>query len=66
MLKCNFNKGAKQYGCSPVNLLHIFRRTFLKNISGRLLLDIEISLNFEGKFQLLYPQSVICIFMENQ
>ena len=37
MLKCNFNKVAKQsnfieialrHGCSPVNLLHIFRTSF--------------------------------------
>ena len=26
------------YGCSPVNLLHIFRTSFPKNTSGRLLL----------------------------
>ena len=28
-----------RYGCSPVNLLHIFRKPFLKNTSGWLLLD---------------------------
>ena len=28
-------------GCSPVNLLHIFRTPFLKNTSGRLLLYKE-------------------------
>ena len=54
MPKCDFNKVAKQnkpylmlfnfieitlrHGCSPVNLLHIFKRPFLKNTSGRLLL----------------------------
>ena len=27
-----------QYGCSPVNLLHIFRTPFSKNTSGGLLL----------------------------
>ena len=26
-----------QHGCSPVNLLHVFRTPFLKNTSGRLL-----------------------------
>ena len=38
MLKCDFNKVAcnfiditLQHGCSPVNLLHIFRTPFLKN-----------------------------------
>ena len=28
-----------RHGCSPVNLLHIFRKPFLKNTSGWLLLD---------------------------
>ena len=27
-----------RHGCSPVNLLHIFRTRFLKNTSGRLIL----------------------------
>ena len=48
MQKCDFNKVAMQsnfieialrHGCSSVNLLHIFRTPFLKNLSGRLLLD---------------------------
>ena len=38
MSKCNFNKVALQLalrrGCSPVNLLHIFRIPFYKNTSG--------------------------------
>ena len=40
MPKCDFNKVAKQlrHGCSPLNLLHIFRTLFLKNTSGGLLL----------------------------
>ena len=47
MSKCDFNKVALQlfeitlrHGCSPVNLLHIFRTPFLKNTSGRLLLKV--------------------------
>ena len=32
MLKCDFNK-LLQHGCSPVNLLHIFRTTFPKKTS---------------------------------
>ena len=49
MLKCDFNKVALlcnfieialRHGCSPVNLLHIFRIPFPKNTSGRLLLII--------------------------
>ena len=37
-LLCNFIEITLQHGCSPVNLLHIFRTPFLKNTSGRLLL----------------------------
>ena len=36
-LICNFIETALRYGCSPVNLLHIFRTPFPKNTSGRLL-----------------------------
>ena len=32
MQECDFNKFAK-HGCSPVNLLHIFRTSFPKNTS---------------------------------
>ena len=46
MPKCDFNKVALQFfeitlwhGCSLVNLLHIFRTRFVKNTSGRLLLE---------------------------
>ena len=45
MMKCDFNKVeialeiTLRHGCSPVNLLHIFRTTFLKNTSGWLLLS---------------------------
>ena len=42
-LLCNFIKITLWYGCSPVNLLHIFRTPFLKNTSGRLLLQIASS-----------------------
>ena len=42
MSKGNFNKVeiTLRHGCSPVNLLHIFRTTFPKNTSGGLLLHI--------------------------
>ena len=47
MLKCDFKKVTKQnieitlrYGCSPVNLLHIFRTPFPKNTSEGLLLNL--------------------------
>ena len=41
MPKCDFNKAeiTLRHGCSPVNLLDIFRRPFFKNTSGRLLLS---------------------------
>ena len=37
-LFCNFIEIALRHGCSPINLLHIFRTPFLKSTSGRLLL----------------------------
>ena len=39
-LLCNFIKIRLWYGCSPVNLLHIFWTSFTKNTSGWLLLEI--------------------------
>ena len=39
-LLCNPVEIALQHGCSPVNLLHIFRTPFLKNTSVRPLLNI--------------------------
>ena len=49
MSKCDFNKVARNFieivlwhGCSPVNLLHIFRTPFPKNTSGGLLLKSNI------------------------
>ena len=43
MPKRDFNKVAEitlRHGCSPVNLLHIFRTPFIKNTSGQLLLKL--------------------------
>ena len=37
-LLCNIIEIALRHGCSPVNLLHIFRTPFTKNTSGWLLL----------------------------
>ena len=39
-LQSNFIEITLRHGCSPVNLLHIFRIPFSKNTSGGLLLDI--------------------------
>ena len=38
-LQSNFIEIALRHGCSAVNLQHIFRKPFLKNTSGRLLLN---------------------------
>ena len=38
MPKCDFIEITLRYGCSPVNLLHIFRASFLMNTSRWLLL----------------------------
>ena len=37
-LQSSFIEITLRHGCSPVNLLHVFRATFLKNTSGWLLL----------------------------
>ena len=39
-LQSNFIEIALQHGCSPVNLLRIFRTPFAKNNSGRLPLSL--------------------------
>ena len=52
MPKCDFNKVANfveitpRHGCSPLNLLYIFRTPFPKNTPGRLLLKYETKCNF--------------------
>ena len=38
----NFTEITIRHGCSPVNLLHIFRTPFTKNISGWLLLTVRL------------------------
>ena len=52
MPKCDFNKVVLQItlwrGCSPVNLLHIFRKLFPKNTYGGLYLMIR----FRGVFRI--------------
>ena len=60
MPKCDFNKVARNFieialrhGCSPVNLLHIFRPRFPKNTFGRLLLYIiNFAMNVTLKWSL--------------
>ena len=43
----NFIEIVLRHGFSPVNLLHIFRTSFLKNTSGRLLLKKGIFSKFQ-------------------
>ena len=43
MPECDFNKVALQHGCSPVNLLHVFKTPFPENTYGGLLLDTIIT-----------------------
>ena len=47
MPKCdllyNFIEITLRHGCSPVNLLHIFRTLFPKANSGLLLLDVQLN-----------------------
>ena len=50
MPKCDFNEIASNFieialwqGCSPINLLYIFRTPFPKNTSGGLLLSKQAS-----------------------
>ena len=38
-LQSNFIEITLQHGCSPANLLHLFRTRFLENTSGQLLLQ---------------------------
>ena len=45
-LLCNFIQIALQYGCSPVDFLHIFGTPFSKNTSGWLLLKKSVLKNF--------------------
>ena len=44
-LQRNFIEIALRHGCSPVNLVHIFRTPFPRNTSGWLLLEVYIKLD---------------------
>ena len=59
VLKSNVIEIVLRHGCSPVNLLHIFRTPCLKNTSGRLYLkcsESTIAVFFETRhfFKILY------------
>ena len=67
-LLCNFVKITLRYGCSPVNLLHIFRTPFYKNTSEELLLCFSesffspflFSVFIEDEIGTLGLESMIC------
>ena len=59
-LFCNFIEIALRHGCSPVNLLHIFRTLFPINTSGWLLLDLVYIVPLPW-IQFVY----LCIFLIN-
>ena len=50
-LLCNFIEMALRHGCSPVNLLQIFRAPFPKNTSGGLLLSLRSFWKIYSVFQ---------------
>ena len=45
-LLCNFIEITLRYGCSPVNVMHIFRTPFPKNTSGRLVMNLKHSTTY--------------------
>ena len=71
MSKCNFNKFANnfieialQQGCSPVNLLHIFKTPFLKSTSGLLLLCVN-NYNLPQAYNFVKKQTLAGVFLWN-
>ena len=61
MVKCDFNKEITLWhGCSPVNLLHIFRIPFYKNTSGGLVLYLGPCQISAMNFFLLFVVNYFC------
>ena len=48
-LLCNFIEITLRYGCSPVNLLHIFTTPFLKSTSGWLFLQLSRKVHMNNR-----------------
>ena len=59
-LLCNFIEIKLWHECPPVNLLHIFRASFLKNTSGRLLLQYVDRLPRFDESALLFIHNPFC------
>ena len=75
-ISCNFIKIALRHGCSPVNLLHIFRVPFPKKTYARLLRKLYktlrylswdmLNFDFLGKgLALVYPRHFVYDFSGN-
>ena len=64
---CNFIEITLRHGCSPVNLLYIFRTPFTKNTSERLLLNTLsfIGLLHSNNLQINIAQKKLRIFLVN-
>ena len=54
----NFIETALRHGCSPVNLLHIFRTAFIKNTSGVILKLVKLKRN---NFNLIIITSMLLL-----
>ena len=52
-LLCNFIEITLRHGCSPFNLLHIFRTLFPQDTSERLLLKSDCGITFTPKLNLV-------------
>ena len=62
-LLCNFIEIALRQGCSPANLLHIFRTPFLKNTCRRLLPGVLIfALKFNFKWDKVFKSGLSKFF----
>ena len=61
MPKCDFSKVTIEitlwHGCSPINLMHIFRTPFFKNTTGRLLLYFALTLIENQQYLTLHKKS---------
>ena len=63
-LQSNFIEITLRHGCSPVNLLHIFRTPFFKTTSGWLLLDLLPLHSTKGVFLKIFKNFAGYFFSE--